>query len=126
MKTTFLVTTLFLSFATVSLASDTGKGPPPAQTTQPPEGQQGGMGQPPTKETRAALAGIHEKFAACLRSDRQMKECGEEMQAGCAAMPNGRCGPGPGPGGMKGGMGGPGGMKKGGMNKGGMQKGGGF
>ena len=119
MKNTFLVSILALCAPLTTFAADEAKSPPPAQMGQAPAGQPGdGMKGPPplTKEARATLAGIHEKFAACVRSERTMKECSEELQAGCAAMPGGRCG-GPGPGGMKGGPGGD--MKKGGMRKGG-------
>jgi len=115
MKKLFTLAAFSLSFSTITYANDFTKGPPAGM----PQGAQPGMGGdhkgPPqmNKETRAKLAGIHEKFAACLKSERDMMECGEEMKAGCASMPNGRCGQGPGPGG-RGGMGGPGGMKKGG------------
>ena len=33
----------------------------------------------PSKEMRATMASAHEQLAACLRSDRPMAECHEEM-----------------------------------------------
>ncbi|HEX9472646.1 MAG TPA: hypothetical protein VF931_00555 [Steroidobacteraceae bacterium] len=33
----------------------------------------------PSKEMRAKMAGAHEQLAACLRSDRPIAECHEEM-----------------------------------------------
>ena len=34
-------------------------------------------------EQRQKMAGQHEKMAACLRSDRPLPECREEMMKGC-------------------------------------------
>ena len=34
---------------------------------------------PPTKEQREKMAEAHEKMAACLRSDRPIQECHDEM-----------------------------------------------
>ncbi|MGB8692642.1 MAG: hypothetical protein WCD08_03960 [Steroidobacteraceae bacterium] len=34
---------------------------------------------PPSKEMRAKMASAHEQMAACLRSDRPMAECHDEM-----------------------------------------------
>jgi len=36
-----------------------------------------------TTEQRQKMAGAHEKAAACLRSDRPVAECHEEMMKGC-------------------------------------------
>lgn len=36
-----------------------------------------------TKEQRAVMADHHEKMAACLRSDKPMKQCHEEMEKHC-------------------------------------------
>ena len=35
---------------------------------------------PPTKEMREKMADAHEKIAACLRSDRPIDECHDEMK----------------------------------------------
>jgi hypothetical protein len=37
----------------------------------------------PTTEQRQKMAGLHEKMATCLRSDRPMAECRQEMKKGC-------------------------------------------
>jgi len=42
----------------------------PAHDTRPP----------PTKEMREKMAEAHEKIAACLRSDRPIDECHDEMK----------------------------------------------
>lgn len=39
-----------------------------------------------SKEQRAQMAGAHEKMAACLRSDRPLEECREEMHASCVNL----------------------------------------
>lgn len=36
-----------------------------------------------TTEQRKTMAGLHEKMATCLRSDRPMSECHQEMMKGC-------------------------------------------
>jgi hypothetical protein len=40
----------------------------------------------PSKEMREKMAAIHEKMAACLRSERTFAECREEMQQNCSDM----------------------------------------
>jgi hypothetical protein len=40
----------------------------------------------PTKEMRQQMAVAHEKMAACLRSDKPISECREEMQKSCHDM----------------------------------------
>ena len=44
-----------------------------------------GAKSPPevTTEQRQKMAGLHEKMATCLRSDRPMSECRQEMMKGC-------------------------------------------
>jgi hypothetical protein len=67
----------------------------------------------PSAEARRKMATVHEKMAACLRSDRPLSQCREEMvttcrdmmgEDGCPMMGMGRGGMGPGmmhgPGGM--------------------------
>jgi hypothetical protein len=41
-----------------------------------------------SKDDRAKLAEIHDKMANCLRSDKSMKDCHEEMKASCDADQN--------------------------------------
>ncbi len=107
MKSLWLLPVLLFSLSLPTLAEDQTKG-------GGQQGEQGGdrKGPPPlSKEDREKLAVLHEKMAACLRSQKMMRECAEEMHAGCKSIPGGRCGPGPGGGG--------------GRNKGGGQRGGG-
>lgn len=40
----------------------------------------------PTKEMRESMATMHEKMAACLRSDRPVSECRKEMMQSCHDM----------------------------------------
>ena len=40
----------------------------------------------PTKEMRQQMAQIHEKMAACLRSDRDFTECRQEMIQACGGQ----------------------------------------
>jgi hypothetical protein len=63
--TAFMVSTV----ATVTLAAS-----PPAAT---PAG--------PSKETREKMALLHEQMATCLRSDRAMADCRDEMRKNCQA-----------------------------------------
>lgn len=44
-----------------------------------------------TKEDRAKAAEKHEKMAACLRSDKSMKECHEQMHTSCAKAEGHTC-----------------------------------
>jgi hypothetical protein len=45
-----------------------------------------------TPEQRQQMASVHEKVAACLRSDRPVSDCQAEMMKGCqAAMGAGMC-----------------------------------
>lgn len=76
----------------------------------------------PTKEQREAMAVGHEKMAACLRSDKSIDSCHDEMRAECDKVGPENC-PGMGMGmgmgmgkGMGKGMGRRGGMKKGMMS----------
>ena len=41
------------------------------------------MKNPMTKEKRQKMAVAHEEMATCLRSDKLLKECREEMQKSC-------------------------------------------
>jgi hypothetical protein len=41
---------------------------------------------PPSKEQREKMAQAHEKMAACLRSDRVVMECRQEMMQTCQSM----------------------------------------
>jgi len=40
----------------------------------------------PSKEMREKMAAMHERMAACLRSDRPVADCRKEMQQGCQAV----------------------------------------
>lgn len=49
-------------------------------------------GKPLSKQVREQLASVHDKFAACLRSDKAMSECRKEMKTACMeAMKEGGC-----------------------------------
>src|SRR5689334_21364211 len=52
-----------------------------AETASKPSGTKG----PPqlTTEQRQKMADLHDKMAACLRSDRPLSECHQEMMKGC-------------------------------------------
>lgn len=39
-----------------------------------------------TKEQREAMAGMHEKMATCLRTDKSMMDCRAEMKTSCQDM----------------------------------------
>ena len=52
-----------------------------AESTSNPNGAK--SKSPMTLEQRQKMAGFHEKMAICLRSDRAMQECREEMMNGC-------------------------------------------
>jgi hypothetical protein len=40
----------------------------------------------PSKEQRERMAALHEKMAACLRSDKEFSVCRDEMRKSCQAM----------------------------------------
>lgn len=44
-----------------------------------------------TTEDRIKMAEAHEKMAACLRSDRPMDECHEELSESCTHMKGKKC-----------------------------------
>lgn len=44
----------------------------------------------PSKETREKMAVMHEKMAACLRSDKAFAECRTQMQKECQAAMGGQ------------------------------------
>ncbi len=54
----------------LALAEEQGKGQAPHH-------------KPPTKEQREKMAQLHEKMAACLRTDKPVHECHEEMMKAC-------------------------------------------
>ena len=43
----------------------------------------------PSKEMREKMATMHEQMAACLRSDKPLAECRQEMMKGCQEMMGG-------------------------------------
>ena len=61
----------YLAFGAVLLCSAGS-----AFATEPPPDAR----PPPTKEMREKMAEAHEKIAACLRSDRPIDECHDEMK----------------------------------------------
>ena len=52
----------------------------------PAFGQQAGPAAEPSKERREQMAVLHEKMAACLRSDKDLAACREEMRNNCRDM----------------------------------------
>lgn len=44
----------------------------------------------PSKEMREKMAAMHEKMAACLRSDKPFAECRQEMMKSCQTMMGGK------------------------------------
>ena len=40
----------------------------------------------PSKEQREKMALVHEKMATCLRSDRTIEDCHNEMQSNCSEV----------------------------------------
>jgi hypothetical protein len=62
-----------LALATPAFAED------PTEESAPGEQKMPTM----TKEQRQKMAEAHENMATCLRSDRPMKECHEEMMKAC-------------------------------------------
>jgi hypothetical protein len=51
-----------------------------------PEKTQRQSSKQPTPEMRQKMAAAHDKMATCLRSDRPVKECREEMMESCHKM----------------------------------------
>ena len=39
----------------------------------------------PSKQTRAVMADLHEQMAACLRTDKSLRDCRNEMVVSCQA-----------------------------------------
>lgn len=95
-RTHRLVSLLTASIMLAGTASVFAADPPKA----PPE---------PSKETRQQMAAAHEKMAACLRSDKSLTECRNEMHQQCMNMMGGQYCP------MMGPMMGKGGPMQGGM-----------
>ncbi len=62
----------FSAAATIALAAD------PATTSAKPAAKAA-----PSKETRESMAVLHEQMAACLRSDKPIAECRDEMRKAC-------------------------------------------
>lgn len=84
MKTSNLLATgiLALSFSLTSYAQDTAKSAGTQKATSTV-----------SKEERQKVAQVHENMAACLKSDKDVQECHDEMRSQCQDM-NG-CGMGP-------------------------------
>ncbi len=45
----------------------------------------------PSKENREKMAVAHEKMAACLLSDKDFKECHDELRNECQSVMGGNC-----------------------------------
>jgi hypothetical protein len=83
-----IAATVIMLFTAVSLAW--AASPAPANPT-------------PSKEQREKMAQAHEKMATCLRSERPLAECHQEMMQACHDTMGGQgCGMMMGPGGMRG------------------------
>lgn len=63
-----LTGTILLATATMALAAE-----PPAN-----------QAAAPSKEMRDQMAAVHQRMAACLRSEKPIAECREEMRRNCA------------------------------------------
>lgn len=63
-----LIASLVISWAAVAA-----EGPPPASAE-------------PSKEMRAKMASVHERMAACLRSDKPIADCRREMMKSCQKL----------------------------------------
>ena len=68
MRTIGLVLSVVVLVGSPALAADKTKPPAPPQMT---------------KEQRNKMADAHEKMAACLRSNRELKDCHDEMMRAC-------------------------------------------
>ncbi len=42
-------------------------------------------------ETRRQMADMHQKMAECLKSDKSLSECRDNMMANCPMMKDGQC-----------------------------------
>lgn len=62
-----------------------GAGAATALSAEPPA-----TSSPPSKEMRERMASIHEKMAACLRSDKEFSECRQQMQQDCSQVMGGQ------------------------------------
>jgi hypothetical protein len=72
--------------ATVVLASLTGA----AWSQQDPRPAPANSRAAPSKEMREKLATVHERTAACLRSDKSFSECRSEMMKSCREILGGQ------------------------------------
>lgn len=62
-----LIVSMMIAGANAVFAADEPPAPPPA----------------PSKEMREQMAAMHERMAACLRSDKAIAACRDEMQKNC-------------------------------------------
>jgi hypothetical protein len=77
MKATILICAVLTTFLTSgAFAADEAKTAKPSKKASTPM----------TKEQRDKMASMHEKMAACLRSDKPMSECHSEMRKNCQEM----------------------------------------
>lgn len=73
MKQIFLISCAVLAFGSVGAAAEHDHSS--AAMTHPEM----------TKDQRAQMATVHEQMAACLRSDKTMSACHDEMKTACSA-----------------------------------------
>lgn len=45
----------------------------------------------PSKEARAKMVTMHEQMAACLKSDKKISDCHQQMMNSCPMMKDGKC-----------------------------------
>ena len=74
---------MLLMIASLCLGSAGAFAADTAAAKSPPSPPPHAQPAPPTKEMREKMAVVHEKAAACLRSDKPMNDCHEEMMKNC-------------------------------------------
>ena len=72
--------------AVVLFASTAALGAEPEKSAPTPPAPSRAANPTPTPEQRQKMAAIHEKMAACLRSDQTVTECRTEMWSSCQAQ----------------------------------------
>lgn len=62
-----------------------------SQAAPSEKGKAGMTMEEPSKEARAKMIAMHEKMAVCLKSDRKMSDCHQQMMSSCPMMKDGKC-----------------------------------
>ncbi len=78
MKKTSLAVALWLTFSNSGVYAASNPSPAPSKENK--------KAWALTPEQRQNMAKLHEQMAACLRTDKPMKECHDEMKKNCEAM----------------------------------------